>query len=244
VAARTARKGRTGRVPFRVRLSENMEKSLTAYCAAAAAAGVSLLALVPAAEAKIIYTPTHIKIPVNGGPVSIDLDNDGDKDFSFVNSQTFYAVSDPCWLQVNGAQSKNLIWGRGSNTFHSHPGVFASALRKGFTIGSNNTYFQGKQAIMANMGVTWPTFSAFVTFGQWLNAASRYLGLKFMISGQAHYGWARVAVTFSILQIQATITGYAYETIPNKPIIAGKTKGPDVITVQPGSLGRLALGRK
>ena len=25
----------------------------------------------------------------------------------------------------------------------------------------------------------------------------------------------------------ATITGYAYETIPNKPIITGKTKGTD-----------------
>jgi hypothetical protein len=44
------------------------------------------------------------------------------------------------------------------------------------------------------------------------------------------------------------LTGYAYETIPNKAIIAGKIKGPDVVTVQsdtaPGSLGRLALGRK
>ena len=27
--------------------------------------------------------------------------------------------------------------------------------------------------------------------------------------------------------IQATLTGYAYETIPNRPIITGKTKGPD-----------------
>jgi hypothetical protein len=42
--------------------------------------------------------------------------------------------------------------------------------------------------------------------------------------------------------ITATLTGYAYETIPNKPIIAGKTKGPDVITVQPGTLGHLAAG--
>ena len=38
------------------------------------------------------------------------------------------------------------------------------------------------------------------------------------------------------------LTGYAYETIPNKLIITGKTKGPDVITAQPGSLGHLAQG--
>jgi hypothetical protein len=35
----------------------------------------------------------------------------------------------------------------------------------------------------------------------------------------------------------ATLTGYAYETIPNKPIITGKTKGPDVITLDPATLG-------
>lgn len=42
----------------------------------------------------------------------------------------------------------------------------------------------------------------------------------------------------------AVLTGYAYETIANKAIIAGKTKGPDVITIQPDTLGQLALGRK
>jgi len=42
--------------------------------------------------------------------------------------------------------------------------------------------------------------------------------------------------------ITATLTGYAYETIPNKPIIAGKTHGKDVITLQDASLGHLAAG--
>jgi len=44
------------------------------------------------------------------------------------------------------------------------------------------------------------------------------------------------------ISITATLTGYAYETIPNKPIIAGKTHGPDVITLQDASLGHLARG--
>jgi hypothetical protein len=42
--------------------------------------------------------------------------------------------------------------------------------------------------------------------------------------------------------ITAVVTGYAYETIPNKPIITGKTKGPDVVTLQPATLGHLATG--
>ena len=77
--------------------------------------------------------------------------------------------------------------------------------------------------------------------GHWVNVKNRYLGLKFQIKGKTHYGWARLSVQ-AISQISATLTGYAYETIANKPIIAGKTNGPDVITVQPASLGHLAAG--
>jgi hypothetical protein len=73
---------------------------------------------------------------------------------------------------------------------------------------------------------------------------AHYLGLKCQIAGKTHYGWARLNVSFDhhSKKITGTLTGYAYETIPNKPIITGKTKGPDVITVQPGSLGALAAG--
>jgi len=67
-----------------------------------------------------------------------------------------------------------------------------------------------------------------------------YLGLKFDdLKGKTHYGWARVEVPISG---GYWLTGYAYETVPNKPIITGKTKGPDVITVEPATLGRLARG--
>jgi len=66
--------------------------------------------------------------------------------------------------------------------------------------------------------------------------------LRFKIHGKTHYGWARLSIPFADYKFTATLTGYAYETVPNKPIIAGKTKGPDMVTVQPVSLGHLATG--
>jgi hypothetical protein len=104
--------------------------------------------------------------------------------------------------------------------------------------------------------------------GQWLNAKNRYLGLKFHIHGKTHYGWARLTVVKTQYTItSATLNGYAYETIPNKPIIAGKANGkmndmeasPDSLspddpgpgasltnpipnTPQAASLGLLAIG--
>jgi hypothetical protein len=99
------------------------------------------------------------------------------------------------------------------------------------------------------------------------NVTSRYLGLKFEVDGKTHYGWARLTVQLpGNYLINATLTGYAYETVPDKGILAGQTAGgadaaavssnsPDSDTSnssasvanpsdtpRPTSLGTLALG--
>jgi len=71
--------------------------------------------------------------------------------------------------------------------------------------------------------------------GNWIDATNRYLGLKFTIKGKTHYGWARLTIPWLNVGFSVTLTGYAYETIPNKSIIAGKTHGG-------ASLGALAAG--
>jgi hypothetical protein len=83
------------------------------------------------------------------------------------------------------------------------------------------------------------------SWGQWKDVRNRYLGFKFAIKGKTHYGWALLNVTFNPknLKITAILTGYAYETIPNRAMIAGKTQEADERD-QPATLGRLALGRK
>jgi len=80
------------------------------------------------------------------------------------------------------------------------------------------------------------------------------VGLKFLVKGKVHFGWARIKRIAGSSGFPASITGYAYETIPNKPIVTGKTKGSDEIDIARGSavlvgpvrksasLGLLALG--
>jgi hypothetical protein len=96
------------------------------------------------------------------------------------------------------------------------------------------------------------------TGGNWIDVKNRYLGLKFYIHGKIHYGWARLSVSFTEFhqgRIKAILTGYAYETIPDKAIVAGQTKGPEDIverpdaaltapTREPATLGMLALGER
>jgi hypothetical protein len=61
--------------------------------------------------------------------------------------------------------------------------------------------------------------------GPWSKAKNRYLGLEFLIEGKVHFGWARLNVSCQGTDVFATLIGYAYETIPNKAIKAGQTKG-------------------
>jgi hypothetical protein len=60
--------------------------------------------------------------------------------------------------------------------------------------------------------------------GPWGNVADKFLGLRFGINGEPHYGWARLTVDVrreGFPTIRARLTGYAYETEPNKTILAG-----------------------
>ncbi len=92
----------------------------------------------------------------------------------------------------------------------------------------------------------------------WTNTTQGYLGIRFRIGRETHYGWVRLEV-FSRYKkkcIEALLSGYAYETQPNKPIRAGDTGQNDSgvnpssqsnVPLQPeakkqSTLGALALG--
>jgi len=89
--------------------------------------------------------------------------------------------------------------------------------------------------------------------GAWADVTNRYLGLKFTIAGETHFGWARLSVGNNLWQSGTVVlTGYAYETIANKNIIEGHVAGlSDSVPAatgrqssarQPASLGALAQG--
>jgi hypothetical protein len=80
----------------------------------------------------------------------------------------------------------------------------------------------------------------------------RYIGLKFNIGPQAHYGWMRISVQIpNPLKpgFTAIITGYAYETEPNTPIIAGQKTSADEkaelspVPLAPNSVPVMTLGK-
>jgi hypothetical protein len=200
---------RSPRTPSR--LSDSVHHQLNRYAIAASAAGVSILALPPPSEAKVVYTKTHRVVGFNG-TYNLDLNHDGTVDFIIREwSGGLFAK------EAYG----NAVLGYASRTFH----VLASALIPGEQIGPGRRFvksgYYGEGMAYAVNGENGTTF----VYGPWVNVKNRYLGLKFQIDGKTHYGWARLSVRIQRTNITATLTGYAYETIPHKSILAGLTEG-------------------
>jgi hypothetical protein len=193
-------------------LTVSLDKNLHAYVTAACAAGVSMLACATPAAAKIVYTPANTYILPNSVQ-NLDLDHNGKPDFVFSNP--FFNSSDVVLGSLKTTpNSANAVWGTGTS---------ASALAGGVKVGPNKRFQQGHNKMVKIEG-SCTSVCQFGSHGPWADVTQRYLGLKFSIKGKLHYGWARLSVTVNLKGIYAVLTGYAYETVPNKPIVTGQTK--------------------
>jgi hypothetical protein len=231
-------KNKTSPLRTIAKINSKLEKNLAAYVAAAgAAAGMGILAA-PSASAEVVYTPANLTL--KQGITPLDINNDGVSDFRFYRGGYGHGSR----LYILQQDQKNLVFN--SATFNAAP------LPSGARIGPNGAFKEDEDKAWFMAG--WSEGLSGISSrsdGPWKQAQSTYLGLRFSVNGETHYGWARMTVNAKT-GIIATLTGYAYETIPNKPIFAGQTSGPaeasyfapDLIAPAPraASLGMLARG--
>jgi hypothetical protein len=198
-------------------LNPRLEKAIAAYATAASAVGIALLATAPPARAEIVYTKTRLM----NLPFNLDLNHDGIIDFRIgtcscrpQGQEVVVQSSEEYGLFARHATgSENGVIAAPGNTYS------AAALRSGAPIGPKQVFHNiGGSAPMAFWG---SYISTTYAGGPWSGVTGRYLGLKFLIDGEFHYGWARLTVAKKLNHI--VLTGYAYETIPNKPLKAGQT---------------------
>jgi hypothetical protein len=238
------------KLPKSVQTSD-FDHRLTMYALAASAAGVGVLTAAQPAEGKIVYTKADKQFG-NNQSLSIDLNHDGIFDFKLKNTYTTSTAGGEFDnLRAEPAQKSNSVWG------HSVPfGVYASALPAGVQVGPKG-HFIGVAGLMAASSISGglPHGAArragpdgnYSCTGPWANVQNRYLGFKFQIKDEMHFGWARVSVVCSNVSIAATLTGYAYETIADHPIRTGDEKGTEESQERPAppaTLGQLARGAK
>jgi hypothetical protein len=223
-------------------LSESVQRHLNMYTLAASA-GAGVFALAQPAAAKIVYTPANRHIGPNH-TISLDLNHDGTNDFRFHDTYSTNGNSGGGALKLVPAQAGNHVWAKAG---------YATALPAGVRIGPARPFAPGAR-VMARVFFTPSSTPNTRGYGPWQNATNLYLGLKFVIGGETHFGWARLTVKAQSGGVVATLTGYAYETIANRPIIAGKTESaddhdgksanasPSIPVPASAGLGLLALG--
>jgi hypothetical protein len=238
--------------------SNTFNRQIGLYSLAAATAGVSLLALAQPAAGEVAVTRKTIQIPVTTSdmphPVRISMANNGINNFNFNLSS-----SPPNSFRTFAFRALDM----GGSTSNANPilkGFFRTytpALPRGAQIGASATF----SPVGVEVEATYGARNYRRSIGYWGgNPKDHYVGVRFQLKGETHYGWIRLTVTTSTdpkgPAMSAKITGYAYETVANKPIKAG-TAGtaaaaekptaegqvPANIRIQRGpSLGMLALG--
>lgn len=223
------------------RFSDSLHHQLNMYALAATAAGAGVLTSAQPADAEIIYTKANIHIGRNSS-LHLDLNHDGIPDFDFKDTYRTYSYSCAGELAVVADRQKNAIWG------HTVHGLgYASALYANVQIGPKGHFVSGGE-MAAGYFAGGDRHAVASGSGPWDDVKNRYLGLKFVINGQIHFGWARlnVSVTDSCT-VTGNLTGYAYESVANRPILTGKEHGTEANDLAPmtnssGTLGQLAGG--
>ncbi|MGA7219697.1 MAG: hypothetical protein WBX38_15360 [Candidatus Sulfotelmatobacter sp.] len=214
------------------------DERLRAYALSAAAAGVGIAALAsPAgidaasASSTIVYTPANLFIG-DEGVAKIDLNHDGIDDIHF--EVAHYS---------NGYYAGFRMYAR--------PAIGNEAVRAprapGAFVGSQIRSFRGNLFALAEIGASCKYYCPPYPWngaGLWADVNGAYMGVRFQVDGETHYGWVRMNVHSGPRdEINITITGYAYNTVANQGLLTGVpgTSGPKA-AAHPASLGALSLG--
>ncbi len=139
----------------------------------------------------------------------IDLNRDGFDDFDIVT--TGFGMD--CVALRTNEIACGIIFGA------PEVGGFAQTIHAGSIIGAyqdgyNYDWTPGFGAMVGINSITDPP----LIYGYW-GSNRDYLGLRFKIDGQTHYGWIQMHLPAT--EGAGFVEGFAYETEPNAPIIAG-----------------------
>ena len=167
------------------------------------------------ANAQIVYTDVNPD-SLTSGYYNLDLNNDGTTDFTF----RIYDSTARCFNHWPPKGSKgSQISTSTSNQIVDTVFPYPNQLNLNTTIG-NGTRFWSNAAFQTLS--KWSRPSCVVPniySGYWNTPGDHYLGLKLIVGADTLFGWIRLKVSTEMI----TIRDYAYNSIPNQPILAGDT---------------------
>ncbi len=196
-------------------MKKQLSKKLGACLSFGMAFIVTAMLFSASANAQIIYTDIIPDTTFNVSIYNLDLNNDGIDDFKFGGGIN---ACPPIFSPLQGVKSSVYISVLNGNTVASS--TYPLAMNLNDIISSGLTWFTGSLRTV-NTGVC--TNYGGSTYGNWTGLTDNYLGLKLIVGPDTYYGWLRMQVYVSQTQAKGIIKEYAYNTMPNQPILAGQT---------------------
>lgn len=202
-------------------MKKNLQSRLTRYTAAATA----VVGAVTGANAQIVYTdvnPDEVHDAVNNGGADfglLDLNNDQVLDFYVYSIDTTTPTPNTIKTTLVAPYGTlgNAVAGDTPSGYD-----YAFAMTSGTTIDAATAWIVPAAPGALSMALN--VDGAFPYTSYWANGVTdKYLGLKFFVAGNAHYGWARLDVTAD--GDVFTIKDYAFNATPATAILAGQTAG-------------------
>jgi len=206
------------------RVDHALDSRLILYALAASAT----LTIATSSHAEVGFTPSDAVLQGGTARLDIDLDHDNSTDFTIMIKHC-RSASGYQSVRCLGAYSRSP-----SDQLGMGNSKLANALTPRTSINTGNVF--QVDALMT---------TAFGYLGYWPDVNNSYLGVRFRVNGQVHYGWIGFrSVTHNIYgAIFATLNGWAYEPLPNKATLAGDTGSSQrTANLQPTSLEMLSFG--
>ena len=205
-------------------MKKSLQNKLKMY--SSVAAGVLIAS---SAGAQIVYTDVNPDTTLNTFPSSFDIDFNGDLTPEFRMKLYMTSSSSPWHLarvfpmsSLNEVMATSYVDVLNLNDVISSSQSFYNA---GASVSSSDwklDLFELAQSTYTQGG---NTYTNTYTDGNWGGTnTDKYIGVKFEITGNTHYGWIRVDADLSTTTTSTwaiTIKDYAYQSIADSSILAG-----------------------
>ena len=189
------------------------------------------------ANAQIVYTDVNPDVVRScsftggcGGAYSIDLNTDGMNDFILAPRASQFGCG--CrGRYALGQRDSAVISSTSTSWIADTAGGYALNTLIDSSLGWTNALhllaLQPMVCVPCSFGgynLSQPSAS-----GPWKNISGKYLALKIQVGTNFYYGWIKLGVTIASYSVSITIMEYAYNSIPNQPILAGETNPTGII---------------
>jgi hypothetical protein len=226
-------------------MKKQLQKKFNAYQQAGMAFIIMMMFSIVTVNAQIVYTDVNPDVAVFcyfsgscSGDYSIDLNNDGINDFTLsprkrqigcsCGSHGGHGGAAGPWTDIDSA----VIISTSSSWIADTAGGYALNSLIDSSLGWTNALH-----VLAKLASECQTCSSgganlvsLGTSGNWYNINGKYLALKTQVGTNYYYGWVKLGVSITqINQETITIMEYAYNSIPNQPILAGQTSTTGII---------------